>query len=152
MKRFACVLALLLAAILAAGCSHAPPPAATPAPAIPPTTSPAVPPGGQVTGAAAAPAVTATVTAPRRQIDVTAVQDGSDVVVRYRGGADAAGLLALVIKVDSFNGQSVTEREDSPVTGQLYTFPAMGTPDPDIVTVTGIFRDGTEEQLLQTKV
>jgi len=28
----------------------------------------------------------------------------------------------------------------------------MGTPDPDIVTVTGIFRDGTEEQLLQTKV
>ena len=60
--------------------------------------------------------------------------------------------MALVIRVDSFSGQSDTEREENPVVGQQCLFPAMDTPDPDVVTVTGIFRDGTQEQLLQTKV
>ena len=78
--------------------------------------------------------------------------EGGDIVVRYRGSAEAADLMALVIRVDSFSGQSDTEREENPVIGQQYLFPAMGTPDPDVVTVTGIFRDGTQEQLLQTKV
>jgi hypothetical protein len=88
----------------------------------------------------------------QRQIDVTVDQTGSDIIVKYKGGADAGSLTALSITIDSHGHQSVTERENAPVIGQEFIFTYLGTPEPDGVTVTGIFNDGFEQTILKTQV
>ena len=157
MKQTACLVFFVLLALLLAGCSQPAATAATPAPTPSPTSSPMPSLNAStvnVTSAtpAARPTATATAVAVQKQIDVTATQDGSDIVVRYRGGVNATDLMALVIKIDSFNGQSVTEREDNPVVGQEFPFSAVGMADSDLVTITGIFRDGTGQVVFQKKI
>ena len=88
----------------------------------------------------------------QRQIDLVAGQSGSDIVVKYRGGADAPDLVALVITIQSSTLQTKTEEEDKPNVGQQYIFPQMGTPEQDSVNVVGIFKDGSQQTLLQTAV
>jgi len=145
------VLLLLLPGILLAGCSQPAAPAATPAPTPSPSLSPA-PSLTMETTASASPTPTGTVVARQKQIEVTAVQDGSDVVVRYRGGSSGKDLTALVIKIDSYDGRSITEREENPVVGQEFAFPARGMAGSDTITVTGIFRDGSNQVLLKKNV
>ena len=132
----ACIALILL--FVCIGCTQqSAPPTSLPTPEITVVTP-------QASSAAATPV--------SRQIDITAEQSGSDIVVRYRGGADAGDLTALIITVQSFTQQTRTEREDKPNIGQQYIFPQMGTPDPDGVTVIGVFKDGSQQTLLQTKV
>jgi hypothetical protein len=146
MRRILYVCILLVVAVLVSGCSQQSQPAVTPAP------TPAQTPGPVLT--TLVPAFTATTLSPASQkhVDISALQSGSDIIVRYAGGVDAMDLTSLVINIQSYNGQALNEREENPVVGQQYVFPQMGTPDLDVVTVTGIFRDGSEQVLLQTKV
>ena len=130
----------LLIASSFAGCTQPSTPAGTPAlTPVPATTS------------VAASQATATPAAPR-QIDVTATQSGSDIIVKYRGGAGAGDLAALSIWIGTRGSYTTTEREDNPVIGQEFIFAHKGTADPDPVKVTGIFRDGSEQLLLTTSV
>jgi hypothetical protein len=132
------VFLFLVIAIVVSGCSQQSPPVVTPTPSL--TTLPVA-------------TDTTPVPAAKKQIDVSALQSGSDIIVRYNGGVDSADLAALEISIQSYNNlQSQNERENNPVTGQRYVFPNMGTASQNTVTVTGIFRDGTKQTLLQTKV
>ncbi len=140
MRRIFYVLLFLVIAILVSGCTQQPAPVVTPTPTPEP----------EVT---ATPVSTEPTPVPQKQIDVSAFQTGSDVVVRYTGGADAADLVALEISVQSYdNLKSQNERENNPVIGQRYVFPNMGTVGQNMVTVTGVFSDGTKQTLVQTKV
>ena len=97
------VLSMVIVAILLSGCTQPAAPAATPAPTPTPTaliTTPETTPDP----ATSAPAV-------QKQIDISATQVGSDVVVRYRGGADAADVSALDITIVNSNGQATNELE-----------------------------------------
>lgn len=133
----------LVLAILVAGCTQQAPPAtpATPAPTVPPVET--IP--------DTTPIQTAVVPVAKR-IDLAVVQDGSDILVKFRGGADAGDLAALKITIEDYSMQPRTEREDNPVINQQYVFPQMGTANPDLVTVVGVFRDGTEQTLFQKKL
>jgi len=142
MRRILYVCFFLAVAVLVSGCSQQSTPAATPTPTPSPVLTTLIP----------ASAATTQGPASQKHVDLSALQSGSDIIVRYTGGTDAADLTALVISVQSFTLQTRNEREENPVIGQRYIFPQMGTPDPDLVTVTGIFRDGIEQVLLQAKV
>ena len=134
---FACL--LLVVAVLVSGCSQQPAPVVTPVPTtLPPIATPV-------------PVSTITTTY-QKHIDIAASQDGSDIIVRYDGGADASRLTALEIAVVSYNMQTRNEVEQNPVVGQKYVFPQMGSADPDLVTVTGVFSDGSRQKLVETKV
>jgi len=86
------------------------------------------------------------------QINVTAKQSGHDVIVTYSGGASAANLTALKITIYNQNGQRVSRTMENPTPGDIYTFPYMGTPDPDNVDVIGVFTGDIEQTVLLTNV
>jgi PBP1b-binding outer membrane lipoprotein LpoB len=86
------------------------------------------------------------------QINVTATQSGHDVIVTYNGGASAVNLTALKITIYNQNGQVVRRTMDNPTPGDVYTFPYMGTPDPDNVDVIGVFTGDIEQTVLLTNV
>lgn len=132
---------MLVTVVFLSGCTQQPAPAATPSPT--PTAPVTIP--ETTLAATSAPAVL-------KQIDISATQVGSDVVVRYRGGANAGDISALDITIVNSRGQTTNERETAPVTGQEFIFPKIGTMDPDQVTVVGIFRDGSEQTVLTTQV
>jgi hypothetical protein len=92
----------------------------------------------------------ASVTPYQMQINVTAWQKGTDVNVQYNGGADAAYLTALKIRIDNFNGQNVQRTIDYPTIGSPYIFTYIGTADADRVNVVGVFKGGTEQTVLLT--
>jgi hypothetical protein len=98
------------------------------------------------------PVITSAVVAGQMQINVTAYQSGNDVIVTYNGGASAANLTALKITIYNNNGQVVRRTMDAPVPGAVYTFPYMGTPDPDNVDVIGVFTGDVEQTVLLTNV
>jgi hypothetical protein len=134
-------LCMLVLAVLLSGCTQPSAPGATPSPTFTPTISiPESPPPSMQ----APPA--------QRQIDVAVDQSGSDIIVKFKGGADAGSLTALSIMIESHGHQSVTERENAPVIGQEFIFTYLATPEPDGVTVTGIFDDGSEQTILKTQV
>jgi hypothetical protein len=132
---------MVIVAVFLAGCTQPSAPVATPSPTPTTiaTTVETLPPATQ------APAV-------QKQIDISATQVGSDVVVRYRGGVNAGDVSALDITIVNSRGVSTNERETSPVTGQEFIFPKIGTAELDKVTVIGIFRDGSEQTILTTQV
>ena len=132
---------MVIIAILLSGCTQPAAPAATPAPT--PTTL-------VTTVETTLPPTSAALV--QKQIDISATQVGSDVVVRYRGGVNSSDISALDITIVNSRGVSTNERETSPVTGQEFIFPKIGTAELDKVTVIGIFRDGSEQTILTTQV
>jgi hypothetical protein len=98
------------------------------------------------------PVTSSPVVAGQMQINVTAYQRGDDVIVTYNGGASAANLTALRITIYNNNGQIVRRTMDTPVSGAVYSFPYMGTPDPDNVDVIGVFTGDVEQTVLLTNV
>lgn len=135
------LLGLVVLLIFLAGCTQTP-------------TSPATPTGSVVvlTTPTTVPVITSAVVAGQMQINVTAYQSGNDVIVTYNGGASAANLTALKITIYNNNGQVVRRTMDAPVPGAVYTFPYMGTPDPDNVDVIGVFTGDVEQTVLLTNV
>jgi hypothetical protein len=130
---------LVIAVLLASGCSQPSAPAATPVQTpVPVLTTPPLPP--------------VQTSLPEKNVDVSAEQSGNDIIVKYTGGASAADLASINIRIVNANNAVVEETETSPVIGQRYTFPYIGTFDPDLVTVKGTFKDGTEKLLLQKNV
>jgi hypothetical protein len=117
-------------------------------------TSPATPAGSVVvlTAPTTVPVTTSAVVAGQMQLNVTASQSGQDVIVTYNGGPSAAYLTALNITIYNQNGQVVTRTMESPTSGDVYTFPYAGTPDPDNVDVVGVFTGGVEQTVLMTTV
>ena len=141
MRRNLCIFLFLTLAlvILVAGCSQQAPPPATPVPTQP---------TAEVT---TEPATVAT-TPVEKQISLSVTADGSDIIVKYLGGSDSADLAALKISIENYSLLSRSEREDNPVLNQEYVFPQMATASPDLVTVIGIFKDGTEQTLFMKKL
>ncbi len=138
--RWILVTGLLVLVVLMAGCTQHSSSPATPTitqsvDVIAPTVSP-----------------TAIITDRMMQINVTATQSGHDVIVTYNGGASAANLTALKISIYNQNGQVVRRTMDNPTPGDVYTFPYMGTPDPDNVDVIGVFTGDIEQTVLLTTV
>ena len=132
-------LIVILAALLA-GCTQ---PAAPPAPPVLVQT-PVVTPSPTAVISPAVPY--------QMQINVTAKQTNSDVIVQYNGGQDAAYLTALRIRIDNYNGQTVDQTMNYPKIGDVFTFQYIGTPDADRVDVIGIFTGGSEQTVLVTYV
>jgi hypothetical protein len=134
-------LGLVVLLIFISGCTQAP-------------TSPATPSGSVVvlTTPTTLPVTSSPVVAGQMQINVTAYQRGDDVIVTYNGGASAANLTALRITIYNNNGQIVRRTMDTPVSGAVYSFPYMGTPDPDNVDVIGVFTGDVEQTVLLTNV
>ena len=129
--------ALIFLALIVCGCSQPATPVATPTPTLTPVVT---------TQLAVLPKVSPTPY--QMQISVTAWQKGTDVIVQYNGGADAAYLTALKIRIDNFNGQSFTRTIDNPVVGDTYTFSYVGTANADRVNVVGVFQGGTVQTVL----
>jgi hypothetical protein len=132
----------LILAVIISGCTQmtTPPAATTPFP-TPLITTPAT-----------LPPVTSAIPVAPMQINITAKQSGSDVIVQYNGGADAAYLTALNIRIDNSNGQIVKQTFVAPAIPSTYTFPYIGTADADVVNVVGVFNGGSEQTVLLTSV
>ncbi len=131
--------ALIFLALIVCGCSQPVTPVTTPTPMWTPL--PVI-----TTQLAVLPKVS--LTPYQMQINVTAWQKGTDVIVQYNGGTDAAYLTALKIRIDNFNGQSFTRTIDNPVVGDTYAFSYVGTANADRVNVVGIFKGGTVQTVL----
>ena len=143
MRRDLCIFLIFVilgVVVLVAGCNQQAPPAATPVPTLPP-----------VETAEETPAPTVSVPV-EKSIDFNVKEDGSDLIVRYLGGPDSADLIALKISIENYSLLSRSEREDNPVINQEYVFPQMATANPDLVTIVGVFRDGTEQILFKKKL
>jgi hypothetical protein len=140
MKRLILAICILLL-LLVTGCTQP----VTPAPTPVPTFTPQI-----VTTPVLTPSVSTTPY--KMQVNVTAWQKGSDVYVQYNGGADAAYLLALRIRIDNYSGQATERTINYPVIGNPYIFTYMGTPDADRVNVVGVFQGGTEQTVLLTTI
>jgi len=129
---------LLVLAVLMTGCTQH-------------TTSPATPTITQSVDVITPTATPTTVIADgMMQINVTAKQNGHDVIVTYNGGASAADLTALKITIYNQNGQVVTRTMENPQPGDVYTFPYEGVPDPSNIDVVGIFTGGVQQTVLLT--
>jgi len=94
------------------------------------------------------PPVTPVIPVAQMQINVTAWQSKSDVIVQYNGGSNAADLTGFKIQIDNHNGQNVKQTINAPAIGSIYTFPYIGTPDADTVNVVGVFNGGSEQTVL----
>jgi hypothetical protein len=141
MRRFLWPHLLLLFAVLLAGCLQT---AAPPAPAAPPADAPpaivTLPPA-------------ATTAAPvHKQLNITAEERKTEVIVRYNGGPDAADLVSLNIRINNQNSQNVQRTITDPVIGAEYIFTYRGVADASVVNVVGTFRDGTEQTVLMAYV
>jgi hypothetical protein len=97
------------------------------------------------------PAATTAPTA-QKQINVTARETKTEVIVQYDGGADAADLLALNIRINNQNSQNVQRTITDPKIGAEYVFTYRGNADASVVNVVGQFRDGTEQTVLMAYV
>jgi hypothetical protein len=137
--RYGILAMILLFAVISSGCTQT-------------TTSPVM-----VTTPTPAPAITTLVTLPpatpvipvaQMNINVTAWQTKSDVIVQYNGGSNAADLTGFKIQIDNHNGQNVKQTINAPAIGSIYTFPYIGTPDADTVNVVGVFKGGSEQTVL----
>lgn len=138
--RWILVTGLLVLVILITGCTQ-------------PSSSPVTPVVTQSVEVVTPTATQTTVVADgMMQINVTATQSDHDVIVTYNGGASAANLTALKITIYNQNGQVVRRTMDNPTPGDVYTFPYMGTPDPDNVDVIGVFTGDIEQTVLLTNV
>ncbi|MEN6443957.1 MAG: hypothetical protein WC391_08030 [Methanoregula sp.] len=140
MKRILLCCIVILAALLA-GCTQ-------------PATTTTAPPAFVQTQSVAITPTTAISPVPtfHMQINVTAVQTNSDVIVQYNGGQDAAYLTGLKIRIDNYNGQTIERTMTYPKIGDVYTFSYIGTPDADRVNVIGTFTGGSEQTVLFTYV
>ena len=141
--RWIFLIGLIVPALIIAGCTQL-----SSAP-VTPTLTPSV---EIVTPPTTVPTAVPVVADGQMQINVTAWQSGHDVNVQYNGGASAAYLTALDITIYNNNGQQVSRIMQSPQPGALYTFPYIGTPDPDNVDVIGVFTGGVEQTVLMTNV
>jgi hypothetical protein len=92
----------------------------------------------------------AATTAPpaQKQINVTATGAPTEVIVQYNGGADAADLASLNIRINNQNSQNVQRTITNPAIGDRYVFTYRGVSDANVVNVVGEFRDGTEQTVL----
>jgi hypothetical protein len=137
---FWCSCVILLVA-LTCGCLQ---PAVTPVPVTQTVTTP-------VAVESLPPAATIAPSA-QKQINVTATQTQTEVIVQYNGGPDAADLLALNIRINNQNGQNVQRIITNPQIGAQYVFTYRGNADATVVNIVGQFRDGTEQTVLMAYV
>jgi hypothetical protein len=141
MRRIFWCSCILFLTILICGCLQ---PAATPAPVAPATFSP-------VADVTLPPAAT-TAPSAQKQINVTATQTRTAVIVQYNGGPDAADLHALNIRINNQNSQNVQRHITNPEIGAQYVFTYRGNADASVVNVVGQFRDGTEQTVIMAYV
>lgn len=83
-----------------------------------------------------------------KQIDISAVQNASQVVVQYNGGRDAADLVTLRIRINNRFEDSFQRTINNPVAGAQYVFTYQAPANAQSVNIVGVFRDGTEQTVL----
>ncbi len=131
MRRFVWCLAAIFLLILICGClqpSPQPAPVATYVPdtTVVPTRDPAVP----------------------RQVDFSVTEAGPYLNITITGGADAADMVAMNIRITNQNSQYVQRTITSPVIGSPYIFTYRGVADASVVNIVGTFSDGFQQTVL----
>jgi hypothetical protein len=125
-------LLLILVVVLFSGCLQSPAPAPAPAPAAPAPST--------VAPAAAEPEP--------RQINVTAWETETNVILRYDGGKDADKLYMFRVQIDNRDGKIVKTPIYKPEVGRQYDFAYIGIPNPNTMNVVAVFNDGSEQTVL----
>jgi len=82
-----------------------------------------------------------------KQIDISAWENPNNVTVQYNGGPNSADLVNLKIQIIHSNGFVSNRNTGYPVIGAQYIFMYQGVVNAQIVKVTGVFRDGTEQPI-----
>ncbi|NMB79991.1 MAG: hypothetical protein GYA23_12960 [Methanomicrobiales archaeon] len=126
-------LAIIVIAILSAGCTQ-PAPQPAPAPTFMPEPTPV-------------PVVTTGVPV-QKQINVTAVETATEVIVTYNGGADAADLVALKIRINNQDGTTIQRTILQPEPGAQWVFTYRGNANARLANIVGVFTGGVEQTVL----
>ncbi len=131
MRRLAWCLFVIVGLIVVCGCLQPAPQPAPPATPVPdtmpaPTHNPDVP----------------------RQVNFTVTQAGPYLNVTIAGGADAADMVAMDIRVTNRNTQNVQRIINYPAIGMPYIFTYRGVADASIVNIVGTFSDGFQQTVL----
>lgn len=134
MRRILCAGLILLVIVLTCGCTE---PVKTPEPQTPAVTLFATPlpvatPPSQV----------------QKQVNLTAWQTKTEVIVQLNGGADASELTALNIRIDNQNGENIQRTVHDPFIGQKIIFAYQGNANANVVNIVGVFKDGTQQTVL----
>ena len=83
-----------------------------------------------------------------RQVDFGVTEAGPYLNITITGGADAADMVAMNIRINNQNGQNVQRTITSPVIGSPYTFTYRGVADANVVNIVGTFSDGFQQTVL----
>ncbi|PKL63889.1 MAG: hypothetical protein CVV32_11815 [Methanomicrobiales archaeon HGW-Methanomicrobiales-3] len=131
MRLLAGCLAAIFLLILICGCLQPSPQSVTVATPVPdatpvPTRDPAVP----------------------RQVDFAVTEAGPYLNITITGGADAADMVAMNIRITNQNSQNVQRTITSPVIGSPYIFTYRGVADASVVNIVGTFSDGFQQTVL----
>jgi hypothetical protein len=95
------------------------------------------------------PDTTVTVTPPQpRDINITAIETKTEVIIQYNGGNGASELTALNIRITNQDGQNIQRTIQSPVIGNAYVFTYHGNANAVVVNIVGTWKDGSQETVL----
>lgn len=97
------------------------------------------------------PDTTATLN-PLREINVTATETLSDVIIQYNGGKDAAALTALNIRITNQDGTTIQRTIQAPAIGKPYAISYFRNANADVVNIVGVFNDGSQQTVLMTRM
>ncbi len=126
-----CLFCILLL-IFTCGCTQ---------PAEPAPVTPAV----QVTGPPEPVAVSPDT---QRSLNFTVTKTEKTVTITYEGGANAADLVALKIRIDNQDSSDIDRTIHNPVPGTSYPFTYMGLADPVTANIIGTWNDGYQQTVL----
>jgi hypothetical protein len=97
------------------------------------------------------PAMT-TISSVQMGINMSAWQTKTDVFVQYNGGANAADLASLNIRIVSQSGFVESRVINAPVPNTTWQFTYIGNSNANRVNVVGTFKDGSQQTVLFTYV
>ncbi len=84
----------------------------------------------------------------QRSLNFTATKTEKTVTITYGGGANAADLAALKIRIDNQDSSDIDRTIHNPVPGTSYPFTYMGLADPVTANIIGTWNDGYQQTVL----
>ena len=84
----------------------------------------------------------------QRSLNFTVTKTDTSVTITYEGGADAADLTALKIRIDNQDSSDIERVFLDPVPGTPYQFTYMGLADPVTANIIGTWKDGYQQTVL----
>ncbi len=96
----------------------------------------------------ASPEPVAVPTDTQRSLNFTVTKTEKTVTITYEGGANAADLTALKIRIDNQDSSDIDRMFLDPVPGTSYPFMYMGLADPVTANIIGTWNDGYQQTVL----